>query len=209
MSIVNWNVVPEQFHFLNTTFFENHGIEFRIARFDPTENRHVPFSETLGTDDLDQLIPVYHELCREDNNTQILEWCERAKNGSDQQKQAAFHLQGFLLVFQQLGQRGIQPFSTKVIEFAFLDDSLELTSLPTDLSYFREELTKYQELNSDDQIGEWLSYCSADELDCLEELAIQMKQDQEKIVDWMSRCDDSTKDRVKWLHHLLEEAGLW
>ena len=105
---VNWDVVPESFHYLRQAV-ESCG-ETRILPYDPVLQRHVSFVERATKVQLDCLASVCAEVLRRGDLPDIRRWLRSAWNGTEAEKVVSCRIGGILAVIEQLGEKDVPPF---------------------------------------------------------------------------------------------------
>jgi hypothetical protein len=129
--------------------------------------------DTVTEDQLTQLIPVYEKLLTQDDLDGLWAWLERAGQGSESEKTAAWYIRGILMVFSDLAENGVTPFSRGRISPSRPKPPLQgigvLAQLPDALSYLIGPAMKYGRYHFEEQMSQFLEHATPDEM---EELAI-------------------------------------
>jgi hypothetical protein len=168
---VSWQCVPNCFHYFREAV-QACG-ETRILKYNETLGRHVRFVEIVTEEQLMHLIPVYEKLLMQDELNGLWNWLERASQGSEFERGAAWYIGGILMVFSDLAENDVSPFSRKRISPSRPKAPLQgigvLIHLPDTLSYLIGPAMKYGRYQFENQMSQFLEHATSDEL---EELAI-------------------------------------
>lgn len=178
---------PKSFHYLRSAI-EACG-DTRIVPFDPILNRHVPFIERITPEQLDCLKHVHAEILRRNDDLSIATWCESMRNGSEEERKAAWRIGGILSVLYQLADREISPFCDtplKEPEPQPLDETPGL-KLPQELEYLIGPALHFGErYPSEMQMIRFFEEASPEECDQLAALAERVRQNDDwpKVLQW-------------------------
>lgn len=169
--MVDWQSVPSRFDYFREAVLACG--ENRILKYSETLERHVRFVETITDEQLAQLVPVYETLLKQGDLDVLWDWLERARQGSESEKTAAWRIGGILMLFSDLAERGISPFSREWISpdrpKAPLQGIGVLAQIPDHLSYLVAPALKYGRYQFDQEIFDFLEHATSDEM---EELAM-------------------------------------
>lgn len=207
--MINWNLVPERFHYLRNVVLDTRGGDLRISYYNKSLGRHVHPAETVTEDELPDLTRVYHELCRRDDNLDILEWLDDSSGADDEpMREAKWDISGLLLLFQELARMNVPPFTQRPIIDEKPEPPLDWSTLPSDLAYVGEAVEQYANLQCESAIVAWLDQASDAELDEMQESAQRMLRDKRKIKAWSKKSDGSREEFcVYWLGVIFDHAG--
>ncbi|MEM6366497.1 MAG: hypothetical protein AAF745_18870 [Planctomycetota bacterium] len=108
MTVVRWDHVPSNFHYLRDAV-EACG-ETRVTLSDPTVGRHVPFIEIASDEQLDLIRSAKDQVARREDRFQIEKWCENPAQKRPSVRTAIWHIQGMLFLFDQLDGHQFEVF---------------------------------------------------------------------------------------------------
>ncbi|MGB7324065.1 MAG: hypothetical protein WBD31_04290 [Rubripirellula sp.] len=115
MTIVRWDRVPSEFHYLRDVV-EACG-ETRVTHYDPMVGRQVAFIDTASNEQRDLIRSAKDQVERREDRPRIEQWCENPAQKRPSVRTAIWHIQGILFLFDQLD--GHQP---EVFDDDFVDD---------------------------------------------------------------------------------------
>lgn len=209
-TMLNWNTVPERFHYLRNTVLDNRLGDLRVAYFDEVLRRHVRPGESITEEELPELARVYQEICQREDNFAILDWLDDASKAEEQPvRDAAWYIEGLLFLFHDLADLGVIPFSERVIIAEKQEPPLDWSTLPSELAYLAEAVEKYAGLHSEMAILEWLDQSNEEDIEELRELAQRMLRDEQKISEWSEKVENSPEEfHVSWLEMIFDHAGI-
>lgn len=169
--IVDWQRVPSRFHYFREAV-QACG-ETRILKYNEALGRHVRFVDNVTKEQLSHLIPVYEKVRAQRELESLWDWLEKAEYGSESEKAAAWYVRGILMIFSDLAEDGVAPFSREQISACRPRSPLRgigvLTQLPEALSYLVAPAMKYGRYQFEQEIFQFLEHATSDEM---EELAM-------------------------------------
>lgn len=99
--------LPSELHYL-IPLAELHGSEARVVGYDPALGRRVFYAERLSAEDIEPLRLLYGQIRDRGHAALITGWYHA--RSPDCPPETSWPVYGLLCLFQQLGERGIDPF---------------------------------------------------------------------------------------------------
>lgn len=183
----DWDVIPQRFHYFRPAV-QACG-ETRIAPFDHSLNRHVPFVERMTPEQFCCLTLLHAEIMQRDDALAITAWCESTLDGTQEEKNAAGRICGILSIIDQLAENEITPFCNAPLEKPEpkpFDETPEL-QLPHELEYLIGPALHFGErYQSELQMTRFFEEASPQERDQLAVLAKRVRQNDDwpKVLQW-------------------------
>ena len=133
-------------------FAERHGSEAPIANFDRRLGRHVEYGETLSAKEINSLRELYNQIKAEGHASVINQWLQNAPDN-----EAAWPISGLLILFAQLGKRGIAPFNDGIVRREEKPDPLlDWSKLPPELAWLVSPAERYGQYQFHNRISNFL-----------------------------------------------------
>lgn len=101
--------LPPELHYI-IALAERHGSEARVTQYDERLRRYVPYAEKLSANEIQSLRLLYNEICSKDHGPLINRW-HRDSRKANCPAETSFPIYGLLVLFSQLGDRGVVPFN--------------------------------------------------------------------------------------------------
>ena len=206
--MIDWSLIPSEFHYLRNQVLDRYGSDCRMAIFDKALGRHVTVAETLTTEELGDLAKVYLEIGHRNGNFPIIDWIESIPYGS-KTHDSSWELHGLLFLFAELANRGVEPFCHKPILIERPPPPLDWSTLPPSLGFVKEAVERYLHLDREGKIAAWLSSASDDDIRELEVLGVRIKSNLAAIYAWSDQQQKTPEEfKVHWLGMILHLAGI-
>src|SRR5438270_146490 len=141
--------LPSDLHYI-IPLAERHGSDARIASCDRQLGRHVEYAETLTEDDIEPLRQLYAEISAKGHGPRINRWHQ--SHWGTCPAETTWPVYGLLILFAQLAELGIAPFSDGVVCPLQTDEAetLDWSKLPPSLRYLAGPAERYGSLQFDD-----------------------------------------------------------
>lgn len=161
---------------------------------------------------LEELSSAYNEIVRREDVHAISHWLDTCDKGQWRWG-AAGPLQGLLITFDRLADRGTPPFSSRQVRrIRPPPPPFDWTKLPDDLRYLAEPAERYGEIGSDADLVRFLEAADETQLASLAALAerIRLAGHLTRINQWLDQysiTDHREAAAVYFLMLLLDLAG--
>ena len=102
-------LLPSELHYI-IPLADQHGTKARIWEWDPELGRHTGHVERLSSDEIAALSDLYREISARDHGRLINQWHEQHQLTPGFIAATTWPVYGLLILFQELGERGVVPF---------------------------------------------------------------------------------------------------
>jgi len=104
--------LPSELHYI-IPLAELHGSEARVVGYDPALGRRVFYGERLSAEEIEPLRQLYVDIRDRGHAVLITGWHQA--HWSDSPPETSWPVYGLLCLFQQLGERGVEPFDDEAV----------------------------------------------------------------------------------------------
>lgn len=175
--------LPVELHYM-IPLAEQHGSDAPMASYDEELGRHVTYAETLSDEEIKPIRELYTQIRANNHGPVISDWYHNhfAQASAD----TTWPIYGLLVLFQLLGDLGIEPFDDGTVRFKEKEEVLDWSKLPASLSYLIEPAEKYGAIQFEDKIFAFLSErMTPAEKTELQALSKTYVQDEGTVNDWL------------------------
>jgi hypothetical protein len=181
---MTWSLLPREFQYLADAA-RKYGIR-GLTIF----HRKRQLSEFANDDELAELREVYNAIDAREDSLPISKWCMSIALNSPVHDVSEC-VRGLLLLFDQLADIGVHPFSERRVTFVDLTTPrvFDWSVLPHELDSWRPWLVKYQDLRSEWEMCEFLNDVTEEQKCDLQKLHQLVETDGDRLRDWCSAND--------------------
>lgn len=151
--------------------------------------------------DLDQLSAIYCEIERREDVYALSQWMD--EKADDGLAQSRHQVKMLFALFYGLAAKGIQPFSSRRVEWTRVDKPLDWRIIPEELRYLAEPARRYGQFQFSDQIDEFLDAMTPQQLAELQEVRKRVNRDLEKINCFLGKVSLSEHREAALVYFLI------
>jgi hypothetical protein len=204
-----WQHLPAKFSYLRS-WAERFGLRGLTIYNSPE-----PVNRYASEADLSELRDAYKVIAERNEVQDICAWCYTIESGAPA-TEVREHVRGLLLLFERLAGYGIEPFIDGRVRYAYPEGSIvfDWARLPNHLQHWTPWLKRFQDLQTEMQLYEFVDAANEDERNLLLELKEKVARDGDALRNWCELNDVKSGParneafQAGWLF-LLEDMISW
>lgn len=202
-----WKHLPDEFQYLQK-WADKYGLRGLTVYF----GKQPPLEKLASKEELVQLRTAYETIAKRGDGSRIVQWClsDSAETPENEIKE---EVRGLLLLFEQLADRGLVPFTDGQVRYVFPDPPpLDWSLLPPFLQAWVPWLKKFEMLRTEYEMYCYVDAANEEQLRELAALSDQMDRDGEALTTWCQENDnegdpaENEAFQAGWLYVLADFA---